>query len=106
MPIASRRSTSSRPSTLSYAGGADDPGFSQPCGTIPSKFLPFTSPASSVIDDELKTTRNKLRTRVAVAREGKTELQTLIDRTRDLPPPGLDLLMNNVWSDGGSSWRN
>ena len=48
-------------------------------------------PTSSVIDDELKTARNKLRTRVAVSREGKTELQTLIDRTRDLPPPGLDL---------------
>jgi general secretion pathway protein D len=48
-------------------------------------------PTSSVIDEELKTARNKLRTRVAVSREGKTELQTLIDRTRDLPPPGLDL---------------
>ena len=52
------------------------------------------NPASTIIDDELKTTRNKLRTRVAVAREGKTELQTLIDRTRDLPPPGLDLPVN------------
>jgi general secretion pathway protein D len=49
------------------------------------------NPASSVIDDELKATRAKLRTRVAVSHEGKTELQTLIDRTRDLPPPGLDL---------------
>ena len=26
-----------------------------------------------------------------MAREGKTELQTLIERARDLPPPGLDL---------------
>ena len=52
------------------------------------------NPASTVIDEELKATRNKLRTRVAVAREGKTELQTLIDRTRDLPPPGLDLPPN------------
>src|SRR5262252_8855118 len=49
------------------------------------------NPASSVIDEELKATRAKLRTRVAVMHEGKTELQTLIDRTRDLPPPGLDL---------------
>ncbi len=32
-----------------------------------------------------------MRAKVAVAREGKTELQTLIERTRDLPPPGLDL---------------
>jgi general secretion pathway protein D len=49
------------------------------------------NPASTVIDEELKATRAKLRTRVAVTHEGKTELQTLIDRTRDLPPPGLDL---------------
>src|SRR5499427_3454913 len=49
------------------------------------------NPASQVIDDELNATRVKLRTRVAVSRGGKTELQTLIDRTRDLPPPGLDL---------------
>src|SRR4029077_12925644 len=44
------------------------------------------NPTSSVIDEELRSTRNKLRIRVAVSREGKTELQTLIDRTRDLPP--------------------
>ena len=48
-------------------------------------------PTSNVIDEELKTARNKLRTRVAVTRDGKTELQTLISRARDLPPPGLDL---------------
>jgi general secretion pathway protein D len=52
------------------------------------------NPTSSVIDDELRSTRNKLRVRVAVSREGKTELQTLIDRTRDLPPAGLDLPQN------------
>jgi general secretion pathway protein D len=52
------------------------------------------NPTSSVIDDELRSTRNKLRVRVAVSREGKTELQTLIDRTRDLPPAGLDLPAN------------
>jgi general secretion pathway protein D len=52
------------------------------------------NPTSSVIDDELRSTRNKLRVRVAVSREGKTELQTLIDRTRNLPPPGLDLPQN------------
>ena len=49
------------------------------------------NPSNGEIDDELRTTRNKLRTKVQVAREGKTELETLIDRTRDLPPPGLDL---------------
>jgi general secretion pathway protein D len=52
------------------------------------------NPVSSTIDDEMRTTRNKLRLRVAVSRDGKTELQTLIERTRNLPPPGLDLPQN------------
>jgi general secretion pathway protein D len=49
------------------------------------------NPSSGDIDRELRETRNKLRARIAVAHEGKTELQTLIERARDLPPPGLDL---------------
>ena len=49
------------------------------------------NPSNGDLDQELIATRAKLRTRIAVAREGKTELQTLIDRTRDLPPPGMDL---------------
>jgi general secretion pathway protein D len=49
------------------------------------------NPTSGEIDDELRATRNKLRAKIAVAREGKTELQTMIERARDLPPPGLDL---------------
>ena len=49
------------------------------------------SPASSPIDDALRSVRTALRARVTVAREGKTQLQTLIERARDLPPPGLDL---------------
>src|SRR5262249_43497972 len=52
------------------------------------------NPTNGDIDDELRATRNKLRTKVAVAREGKTDLQTIIDRARDLPPPGLDLPPN------------
>ncbi len=49
------------------------------------------NPTNADIDQELRATRNRLRSKVAVAREGKTELQTLIDRARDLQPPGLDL---------------
>src|SRR4051812_37582173 len=49
------------------------------------------NPSNGDLDKELNATRNKLRARVAVAREGKTELQTLVDRARDLPPPGMDL---------------
>jgi general secretion pathway protein D len=49
------------------------------------------NPTNADVDQELKTTRNKLRAKIAVAREDKTELQTIIERARDLPPPGLDL---------------
>ena len=49
------------------------------------------NPSNADIDEELRSTRNKLRAKIAVPREGKTELQTLIERTRDLPPPGMDL---------------
>ena len=49
------------------------------------------NPTDSRVDAELKQTRQRLRTKLAVSREGKTELQALIERTRDLPPPGLDL---------------
>jgi general secretion pathway protein D len=52
------------------------------------------NPTNSVVDAALRDTRTKLRTKVAVAHEGKTDLQTLIARTRDLPPPGLDLPSN------------
>src|ERR1051325_5873894 len=38
------------------------------------------NPTSGELDDELRATRNKLRTKVQVAREGKTDLETLIDR--------------------------
>ncbi|HEY3382107.1 MAG TPA: hypothetical protein VGK32_10085 [Vicinamibacterales bacterium] len=49
------------------------------------------NPTRGDIDKELRTARSQLRARVAVAREGKTQLETLIERTRDIPPPGLDL---------------
>ena len=49
------------------------------------------NPTDGRVEAELKETRRRLRTQLAVSREGKTELQALIERTRDLPPPGLDL---------------
>ncbi len=49
------------------------------------------SPASTEIEDALRNLRAAIRARVSVARGGKTQLQTLIERTRDLAPPGLDL---------------
>jgi general secretion pathway protein D len=49
------------------------------------------NPSSAEFDEAVRETRNRLRAKIAVSREGKTELQALIDRTRDLPAPGLDL---------------
>src|SRR5262245_11849593 len=49
------------------------------------------NPTSSEIEDQLRATRNQLRAKVAVARDGKTQLETLIERARDQPPQGLDL---------------
>jgi general secretion pathway protein D len=49
------------------------------------------NPTSADIDNELRATRNQLRNKIAVSREGKTELESLIDRARYLPPPGLEL---------------
>ncbi len=39
----------------------------------------------------LRETRQRLRTKVAVARGDRTELQALVERARVQPPPGLDL---------------
>lgn len=49
------------------------------------------NPSSGEIDEALRTTRNQLRNKIAIAHDGKTELQTLIEHARDLPPAGLDL---------------
>ena len=49
------------------------------------------NPTDTAVATALKEARQRLRTKLAVSREGKTELQTLVERTRDLPPPGLDL---------------
>jgi general secretion pathway protein D len=49
------------------------------------------NPSDALVEEALRDTRQKLRTKVAVTRGGKTELESLIERTRDLAPPGLDL---------------
>ena len=49
------------------------------------------NPSDPNAEAALRETRQRIRTRIAVSRGGKTELQALVDRTRDLPPPGLDL---------------
>jgi len=49
------------------------------------------NPSDAQVDAALRETRQRLRSKIAVSRNGKTDLQALVDRTRDLPPPGLDL---------------
>jgi general secretion pathway protein D len=49
------------------------------------------NPSSAEIEHELRDVRTRLRARTAVARDGKTDLQALIERTRDLPLSGFDL---------------
>jgi len=66
------------------------------------------NPTSSEVEAALRSVRTQLRTKVAVAREGKTELQTLIERSRETPTPGIDLPANVkmptslVFRDAGS----
>jgi general secretion pathway protein D len=49
------------------------------------------NPGNGDIDDALRNLRMQLRNRVAVSREGRTQLQTLIDRSQKLGPLGLEL---------------
>ncbi|HLG58509.1 MAG TPA: secretin N-terminal domain-containing protein [Vicinamibacterales bacterium] len=49
------------------------------------------NPANADIEAALSAVRTQLKTKIAIARDGKTGLETLIDRTRNLPAPGLEL---------------
>ena len=50
-----------------------------------------TNPGSGEIAEELKATQNLLRAKIAVNRNGKTELEALVARMRDQPLPGLEV---------------
>ncbi len=49
------------------------------------------NPGSADVEAALRDTRQKVRAHLAASHEGKTDLESLIERTRKLPPPGLDL---------------
>ena len=49
------------------------------------------SPGSAEIGQELQDTQSLLRAKVVVNRNGKTELEALVERMRDQPPLGLEL---------------
>src|SRR5262245_49967477 len=57
------------------------------------------NPDASEIQSALQSTQNQLRAQVPVERGGKTELQSLIDRTRDMAPLGLELPPNTSLPD-------
>ena len=48
-------------------------------------------PAGAGIQDALRETAERVRTRRAALRAGRTEIEALIERTRFLPPEGLEL---------------
>jgi len=49
------------------------------------------NPGSGDIDNLLRDVRVELRNKVAVSRDGKTQLESLIDRSRDFVPSGTEL---------------
>jgi general secretion pathway protein D len=49
------------------------------------------NPTNGDTEVALRETRQKLRTKIAVSRNGRTELQALVERSREMPLPGLDL---------------
>jgi general secretion pathway protein D len=49
------------------------------------------NPTSDEIAEALRGVRAQLRTKIAVSREDKTRLESLLDRTRNLEPLGFDL---------------
>ncbi len=49
------------------------------------------NPTDPQIDAALRDVRQRLRNKIAVNHGGRTELESLIARTRDAAPPGLDL---------------
>src|SRR5215203_1500844 len=49
------------------------------------------NPSNPDIDDLMRSTRLALRNKIAVSREGKTTLETLIDHARDATPPGFEV---------------
>ena len=79
------------PWTTFSAAGASPPTGKYEQALVEYEAAAELNPSSGDIDTAVRETRNKLRSKIAVSREGKTELQTLIDRTRTLPAPGLDL---------------
>jgi general secretion pathway protein D len=49
------------------------------------------NPGNADVDDALRNVRTQLRNKVAASKDGKTELQTLVEKSRELMPAGQEL---------------
>jgi general secretion pathway protein D len=49
------------------------------------------NPSNAEIDDQMRQVRSALRSKIAVTREGKTHLETLIDQANETPLPGSEV---------------
>ena len=49
------------------------------------------NPDNRQISTELEETQNQLRAKVVISRDGRTELEALVDRMKDQRLPGLDI---------------
>jgi general secretion pathway protein D len=49
------------------------------------------NPDNREVQEELKSTQNQLRAKVPIRRDGKTELEALVERMRDQPLPGISI---------------
>ena len=61
------------------------------------------NPTSPDIEAQLNSVRAQLKNKIAVSRQGKTELESLIDRARNLPAPSLAL--PDVQMPASLSWN-
>jgi general secretion pathway protein D len=57
------------------------------------------NPTNGAIQEEMRTARSQLRAKISVNEEGKTQLETLIQRSFDAPMPGADLADDIVLPD-------
>ena len=69
---------------LAAAGNLDD-------ALVEYEIASELNPTSGDIEEELRSVRNTLRARISVPSDGKTELQTLIERSQGFAPEGFDL---------------
>jgi general secretion pathway protein D len=57
------------------------------------------NPANGDVQEEIARARSQLRAKIAVNDEGKTRLETMIERSLDAPLPGVDLPSNITMPD-------